>query len=109
MSNIKDIMMRYYHSNIYKSKNWLETDATDPKKVIEDYYYDRCEVPDADVCGDATVHFVFFINGVNVYYVLSYSWYIDYEPEWCINNDHYVEEVSEPTYKFPGDRDWINV
>jgi len=101
--------MFYYHSDIYRDLNWIETDEIDPVKVIEDFYRKKCYVHDADICGDDTIEFAFEIEGKIEYYKLYYDWYIDYNPVWEIINSHEITKIEKPTYKFPGNRDWLSI
>lgn len=101
--------MKYYHSDVYKNRNWLDSDESNPEKIIKDFYYEKCYVHDADICGDDIVEFAFEIKGKIIYYRMSYDWYIDYDPEWDIHNNFDIKKINEPTFNFPGNRDWINV
>ena len=101
--------MFYYHSDIYRDLNWIETDETNPEKVIEDFYNKECYIYDADVCGDDEIEFAFEINGNVEYYKLRYDWWIEFNPEWDMVNTHYIEKIEEPKYKFPGNRDWLTI
>ena len=105
-------MLKYYRSDIYKSRTWLEIDELDPLKVIENYYYNKCYVNDADTCGNSEIEFAFSMGGASPivnYYELSYSWWIEYDPEWEIHNEHYITKINSPEFKFPSDRDWIDL
>lgn len=99
--------MFYTNSYGYRVKNWIETDETDPVKVIEKFYYDNCFIYDADICGDRSVEFAFEIDGKIEYYKLDYSWYIDYDPEWEIHNEFTIEKIEKPKTRFPANRDWL--
>lgn len=101
--------MFYYHSDIYRDLNWIETDEVDPKKVIEDYYRKECYVWDADICGDDEVEFAFECDGKVKYYKLYHEWWIEYNPDWDIINTHTITKINKPTYKFPGNRDWLTL
>ena len=99
--------MFYTYSDRYRDKNWIETDETDPEKVIEKLYYDYWYIYDADVCGDDIIEFAFEIDGKVEYYKLYYDWYIDYDPEWEIFNNFEITKIDKPKHKFPGNRDWL--
>jgi len=98
--------MKYWYTDLYKKKNWLETDETDPLKIIKRYYNAECIVHDADVCGDEEI---FFIFDTNIAYCLSYNWWIEYDPEWEIFNEHYIKEVPLLAFKYPENRDWLDL
>lgn len=104
--------MRYYHSDIYNSRNWLDTNefpALDPITIITDYYHKHCYTNDADVCGGADVQFAFEMpNGIE-YYSLTHEWVIEFEPEWNIYNSYEIKKLDSPTFNFPSNRDWIDL
>jgi len=97
--------MKYWHSDM-SGRNWTEIDGTDPIKVIERYYNHNCIVYDADICGDDEI---FFIFDTDIMYRLSYSYWIEHNPEWNICDEHYVEEVPLSSHKFPANRDWLDL
>ena len=110
--------MFYIDSNRYLDKNWIETDETDPVKVIEAFYYKNCYIYDADVCGNETVEFAFEVDGKIEYYKLSYSWSMNYifaendedeDEGWSIENDYEITKIENPETKFPGNRDWLTL
>lgn len=101
--------MFYIRSNYHRDKNWIETDETDPIKVITNFYDKKCYVYDADMCGDDTIEFAFEIDGKTEYYKLYYDWYIDFTPEWEIFNNYEITKIETPEHKFPGNRDWLTI
>lgn len=98
--------MKYWHTDLNRNRGWLETNETDPIKIIERHHRNNCIVHDADNCGDEEV---FFIFDNNIAYRLYYSWWIDHNPEWEMQNDYYIKEVPLDHFKYPANRDWLDL
>lgn len=98
--------MKYYCSD-WRKKNWVETFLSE-KEIL---YFLKKEmfVYDSDNCGE-DISYVGFSSGK--YFKIFHSWYIEHDPEWQINNDFEITEVTkeEATHKgVISDRNWLFV
>jgi hypothetical protein len=99
----------FYNYSGNRDNNWINIDETDPEKIMLDFFNKNCYVYDADNCGEDTFEFVFEIDGKVEYYSLYHSWYIEYDPDWNIENEYEITKIDAPKHKFPGNRDWLKI
>ena len=76
------------------------SDKDDPlAKFVCDHMMREYQVYDADICGDVKTQFAFEIEGKRHYYVGTYSWWIDYDPEWELHDEVYYEQAVDPDFE----------
>jgi len=85
--------MKFHCSDFYDFKGnprpWIDY-GLDEEASIRKYFYDIVKIYDADICGDEEYDFV-FENG-NAWR-MHYHWHIEYNPEWELVDEYYVEAI----------------
>jgi hypothetical protein len=100
---------RVFHSDMKYESKW-ETVETDIFIWMSDYVLKNYRIYDADHCGDESVEFVVDREGELSFYRFTYSWWIDYDPEWDLKDSIHYEVVPEVKFSYPAiDRDWIKL
>jgi len=107
--------MKYTHSDnhswFYRAaerqpKPWIETNLNETDTIMS-HFRKFVQVHDADICGDKIMFFE-FDNG-NCYR-LSYSWWIEYDPEWDLKEEIEITKVKkEETKNLYSNRNWLVV
>lgn len=90
---------------------WREWDSEKsiPDQILH-YMEDTYWVYDCDTCGDASIQFVVRDQGVETYWQVDHAWWIEYEPEWCVQNEFDVEQISSVNFEYPRiNRDWMKL
>jgi hypothetical protein len=91
---------------------WESIEAKTAESAINKYYNDSIRIHDADTCGDFKMSFwTISPTGEERFWNASYSWYIDYTPEWTLIDNLELEECSKEDMKLPmvADRDWLRL
>lgn len=89
-----------------RPRPWIDGGNFSEKECINEYFLDEIKVYDADLCGNIWVEFV-FDNGRA--YLLEYSWWIEYDPEWDLCEEKIIKEIPLSDVKKCQTkyRDWI--
>lgn len=67
-------------------------------------------VYDCDTCGGATMQFVVRDNHVDTYWQVNHAWWIELEPEWCVQNEFDIERIESVNFGYPRiNRDWLKL
>lgn len=109
-NNLDDSLRKcgFYKAN--RPKLWGTVDGEE-KHIISSHFSKFVKIYDADICGDERIQFLFSSGKC---FELNYIWWIEYNPEWDLLEDLYIDEITKDKLdKFNPcdlkDRDWLLV
>lgn len=99
-----------YNGQSYKD-DWLEWDSetTIPDQIIQ-YLQNKYWVYDSDSFGNETFQFVVRENLTDTYWEVEHVWWIDYDPDWTMNNEFDIKQVLTVNFDYPRiNRAWLKL
>lgn len=97
--------MRYFTSMMSNPSPWKETTESDELKFIASYCECHLKIYDADNSGKEVVYFAF---SSGKFFKVTYSWYIEVDPEWRLIDHYEIVQIKESEAEdLCVDRDWM--
>jgi hypothetical protein len=86
-------VMKFHCSDFFDFKGnpkpWVDYGLNE-EESMKKYFFDIIKIYDADTCGDEEYDFVFDSGNA---YRLEYEWYIEFDPEWRLVDNFYIEPI----------------